>query len=85
MQVTGYGGDTLDSCGILSLILCYFQVTPGVRKTRRVELKSWFNRLVEFVHHVRRREFRDALEESSLSVGLADLISDGGIRLKRSN
>ncbi|WP_282026117.1 AIPR family protein [Limimaricola cinnabarinus] len=75
LQVSGSGGDPLDSDGVLSLILCDFQIASDVRITRSSELKSQFNRLVEFLRHARREEFREELEETSLGAGLADLIS----------
>lgn len=75
LQVTGSGGDPVDSEGVLSLILCDFQITPDVRITRAAELKSWFNRLLEFLRNARREDFRNDLEETSLGAGLADLIA----------
>lgn len=75
LQVTGSGGDPADSEGVLSLILCDFQITPEVRVTRGADQKSHFNKLVEFLNHARREEFRDELEEASLGAGLADLLS----------
>jgi hypothetical protein len=75
LQVAGSGGDPINSDGILSLILCDFQITPEVRVTRGADLKSQFNKLLEFLRHARREEFRDEIEETSLGAGLADLIS----------
>ncbi len=75
LEVTGSGGDPLNAEGILSLILCDFKLTPEVRVTDAAYLKAQFKRLVEFLRHARREEFRDELEETSLGAGLADLIS----------
>lgn len=43
--------------------------------TRGADLKSHFSKLLEFLRHARREEFRDELEETSLGAGLADLVS----------
>jgi hypothetical protein len=75
LQVSGSGGDPLDSDGVLALILCDFQFTPEVRQTRGADLKSQFNKLIEFLRHSRKEDFRDDLEETSLGAGLADIIS----------
>ncbi|UUV06541.1 AIPR family protein [Ruegeria sp. YS9] len=75
LQVSGYGGDPAESDGVLSLILCDFQITPEVRLTRGADLKAQFNKLVEFLRHARREAFRESLEETSLGAGLADLIN----------
>ncbi|NOE25130.1 AIPR family protein [Ruegeria sp. HKCCD6157] len=75
LQVSGYGGDPADGDGVLSLILCDFQITQEIRVTRGSDLKAQFNKLVEFLRNARREEFRNELEETSLGAGLADLIS----------
>lgn len=75
LEVTGSGGDPLNTEGILSLIICDFRLAPEVRVTDAAYLKTQFKRLVEFLRHARREEFRDELEETSLGAGLADLIS----------
>ncbi|SLN59035.1 AIPR protein [Roseovarius gaetbuli] len=75
LQVTGSGGDPSNSDGVLSLLLCDFQMSADVRVTRGADLKSQINKLVEFLRHALREEFREELEETSLGAGLADLIS----------
>jgi hypothetical protein len=75
MQVDGYGGDPREAQGILSLIICDFQVTDGVRRLQAAPLKSLFNRLVSFLRHARKDGFRERLEETSSGFMLADLIA----------
>lgn len=75
LQVTGSGGDPADAEGILSLILCDFQITEEVRVTNAADLRSQFGRLVNFLTHARDTKFCEQLEETSLGAGLADLIS----------
>lgn len=75
LQVDGYGGDPRDAQGILSLILCDFQVTDEVRRFQGEQLKSRFNRLAVFLRHALREDFREKLEETSSGFMLADLIA----------
>ncbi|MCB8889463.1 AIPR family protein [Vreelandella malpeensis] len=75
MQVDGYGGDPRDAQGILSLILCDFQVTEEVRRLQSEHLKSRFNRMSVFLRHALREDFREKLEETSSGFMLADLIA----------
>lgn len=74
LQVTGSGGDPSDADGVLSLILCDFQVSPDVRTTNSAQLKIQFKKLVEFLRHARKEDFSDKLEETSHGAQLADLI-----------
>lgn len=75
MQVDGYGGDPRDEQGILSLILCDFQVTEEVRRLQGEQLKTRFNRISVFLRHALREDFREKLEETSSGFMLADLIA----------
>ncbi|WP_114285644.1 AIPR family protein [Candidatus Halocynthiibacter alkanivorans] len=75
MQVDGYGGDPRDASGVLSLVLCDFDVTDEPRQIKSAEIKPRFNRLVEFLQHARQPEFRERMEETSAGFGLADLIA----------
>ncbi|NWO10409.1 AIPR family protein [Chromohalobacter salexigens] len=75
LQVDGYGGDPRDAQGILSLILCDYQVTEEVHHFQAGQLKSRFNRLAGFLRHALSESFREQLEETSSGFMLADLIS----------
>ncbi|WP_282028448.1 AIPR family protein [Paracoccus marcusii] len=75
LQVTGSGGDPAEAEGILSLILCDFQITQDVRTTVGADLKSQFKKLADFLRHARSEKFRIELEETSLGAGLADLVA----------
>lgn len=74
LQIHGYGGDPREAQGILSLILCDFQVTDEVRHLQREQLKSRFNRLEIFLRHALREDFREQLDETSSGFMLADQI-----------
>lgn len=74
LQIHGYGGDPREAQGILSLILCDFQVTDEVRHLQREQLKSRFNRLEVFLRHALREDFREQLDETSPGFMLADQI-----------
>ena len=75
LQVHGYGGDPRDAEGILSLIICDFEITPDPRTVNADYVKRYFKRLVDFLTQARKASFRAGLEESSAGFGLADLIS----------
>ncbi|MBX5160410.1 AIPR family protein [Rhizobium sp. NZLR8] len=75
LQVHGYGGDPRDAEGILSLIICDFEITPEPRTVNSDHVKRLFKRLVDFLTQARKASFRSGLEESSSGFGLADLIS----------
>lgn len=75
VQVHGYGGDPRDGNGILSLIICDFQIGPTVRTANADHVKRLFKRLTEFLKVARKRSFRESLEETSPGYGLSDLIA----------
>lgn len=75
LQVDGYGGDPRYAQGVLSLIICDFQVSEEVRGIKGDQLKSYFNRLAGFLRHALREDFREKLEETSTGFMLADLIA----------
>jgi hypothetical protein len=74
LEVTGYGGDPRDADGVLSLILCDFQVLPELPTTLAASLQGQFKKLLEFLRHARTPEFSAQLEETSSGAQLADLI-----------
>ncbi|TMU20383.1 AIPR family protein [Halomonas sp. ATBC28] len=75
MQVDGYGGDPRDAQGVLSLVLCDYEVTDEIRRFHGEQLKSRFNRMAVFLRHALREDFREKLEESSFGFMLAELIA----------
>ncbi|AZL58948.1 hypothetical protein EI545_08895 [Tabrizicola piscis] len=83
LQATGSGGDPANGDDILSLILCDFQLSEGVRSTNATDLKAQFKKLVEFLRHARKDSFRNALEETSLGAGLADMIATRWTRIAK--
>ncbi|WP_386680948.1 AIPR family protein [Loktanella sp. R86503] len=74
LEVTGYGGDPRDADGVLSLILCDFQVLPDLRTTLASSLQGQFKKLLEYLRHARTSEFNEQIEETSAGAQLADLI-----------
>lgn len=75
VQVHGYGGDPRDGNGVLSLMICDFQVGPTIRTVNADHVKKLFKRLSEFLKVSRKSTFRDSLEETSPGYGLSDLIA----------
>ncbi len=75
LQVDGYGGDPRDAEGILSLILCDFQNMGHVRRLQADQINSRLNRLLAFLQHALREDFREKLEETSPGFMLADLVA----------
>ncbi|PZF75836.1 hypothetical protein DK847_16575 [Aestuariivirga litoralis] len=75
VRVDGYGGDPRDGDGVLSLILCDFQITEKVRLIHKDKLQVLLNTVHRFLKASLKRDFREQLEETSAGFGLADLIS----------
>lgn len=75
LKVDGYGGDPTMTDGVLSLIICDFEVTPEARTIRADKINPMLKRLKAFFQASLDRSFRDSLEETSSAFGLADLIS----------
>lgn len=75
LQVDGYGGDPRDSDGVLSLIICDFEVSPEARTIRANKINPMFNQIKAFLKASLNRSFRSSLEETSSAFGLADLIA----------
>jgi hypothetical protein len=74
-RVDGYGGDPLDSDGVLSLIVCDFNQSADVTTLTRTEMDAAFKRVTNFVDKALDDSFRKSLEDTSAAFGLADLIS----------
>lgn len=74
-RMDGYGGDPRDGDGVLSLILCDFQVTKEIRLIHKDRLQNLLNMLHRFLKASLKREFREQLEETSAAFGVADLIA----------
>ena len=74
IRVDGYGGDPREASGTLSLIVLDFDANPTGRLIGS-EMDQILRRLSKFVRKALDRRWRDALEETSLAFGLADLIA----------
>lgn len=75
LQIDGFGGDPREAEGVLSLIICDFDIGDTPRGFRAKELNARLERLSNFLKASHELEFREALEETSPAFGLADLIS----------
>ena len=73
-RIDGYGGDPRDGDGVLSLVLCDFDISPTVRIIHKDRLQVLANTLHRFLKASLKRNFREQLEETSTGFGVADLI-----------
>ena len=75
MRVDGYGGDPVDSDGVLSLIVSDFSQDSKIATLTATEMNRVFRRLSNFLRRSLDAEFRNSMEESTPAFGLADLIA----------
>ena len=75
MRIDGYGGDPRDGDGVLSLVLCDFELSDEMRVQNKDQIQRLLQRLYRFVVSSLRADFREQLEETSAGFGVADLIA----------
>lgn len=75
LRVDGYGGDPIDSGGVLSLIIADFSQTQAIETLTATEMGAIFKRLENFLAKSVESRFRNSLEETDPAFGLADLIA----------
>lgn len=75
MRIDGYGGDPRDGDGVLSLVLCDFELSDEVRVQNKDQIQRLLQRLYRFVVSSLKADFREQLEETSAGFGVADLIA----------
>ena len=75
MQIDGYGGDPRDGDGVLSLVLCDFELSDEMRVQNKDQIQRLLQRLYRFVVSSLKADFREQLEETSAGFGVADLIA----------
>lgn len=75
MRIDGYGGDPRDGDGVLSLVLCDFELSDEVRVQNKDQIQRLLQRLYRFVVSSLKASFREQLEETSAGFGVADLIA----------
>ncbi len=75
MRIDGYGGDPRDGDGVLSLVLCDFDLSEEVRVQNKDQIQRLLQRLYRFVVSSLKADFREQLEETSAGFGVADLIA----------
>ena len=83
VRVDGYGGDPIDTSGVLTMIVLDFRLTTEVGRLTRTEMDAAFRRLANFLRFSLDKTWRDALEESSPAFGLADLIAERWRRITK--
>lgn len=74
-RIDGYGGDPLDSDGVLSLIIADFNQAPDISSLTSSDMDAIFKRAIGFLTKAHDPEFRDSIDESSPAFGLADTIA----------
>lgn len=75
MRIDGYGGDPRDGDGVLSLVLCDFELSDEVRVQNKDQIRRLLQRLYRFLASSLKADFREQLEETSAGFGVADLIA----------
>lgn len=75
MRVDGYGGDPAGADGVLSLIISDFNQSADIATLTATDMDAIFKRLLNFLAKSLDAKFRNGLEESHASFGLADLIA----------
>lgn len=75
VRVDGYGGDPLESDGVLSLIVVDFSQTATIETLTATEMEAIFKRVENFLVKALDQRFRNSLEETSPVFGLADMIA----------
>lgn len=75
MRIDGYGGDPIDTNGILTLIVADFLQSDAIGTLTMTELNKIFPSATNFLKKALDKDFRDGLEESSPAFGLATLIA----------
>ena len=75
IRVDGYGGDPVNSEGILSLIITDFSQSQKIANLTATNMNATFKRLSNFLGRSLDDAFRNSLEESSRAFSLADLIA----------
>lgn len=75
MRIDGYGGDPRDGDGVLSLVLCDFELSDEVRVQNKDQIQRLLQRLYRFLVSSLKADFREQMEETSAGFGVADLIA----------
>ena len=83
IRVDGYGGDPLDSDGVLSLIIADLSQSQEIATLTATEMNTIFRRLYNFLERALDAAFRDGLEESAPAFGLAALIANRWPRISK--
>ncbi|MDX2111035.1 MAG: AIPR family protein [Verrucomicrobiota bacterium] len=75
VRVDGYGGDPLDSDGVLNLIIADFHQSLERGTLTATDMEAIFKRLSNFLSKSLDPDFRNGLEETLPAFGLAELIA----------
>ena len=75
IRVDGYGGDPIESEGVLNLIIADFNQSEEIATLTATDMNATFRRLHNFLERSLDAGFRNSLEESAPAFGLADMIA----------
>lgn len=75
VRIDGYGGDPLESSGVLCLIIMDCDTSGDVSTLNRGEMERILNRPVRFLEKALDAKWRESLEESGPGYGLASMIA----------
>lgn len=83
IRIDGYGGDPIDSDGVLSLVISDFEQGQEVRTLTQTDMNRLFARATNFLKNSLEEEFRLSMDETDAAFGLADLINARWDRISR--
>lgn len=83
VRIDGYGGDPIQSSGVLSLIIADFNQSSTVSTLIATEMDAIFERAYKFLARSLDPKFRNGLEETTPAFGLADLIAQRWPRISK--
>ncbi|MDH2374174.1 AIPR family protein [Cobetia sp. 3AK] len=75
LQIDGYGGDPRNDEGVLTVIVCDFEIDYEVRALTSANATSLSNRARNFVSSCKFTDFLDYIEETSLAYVVGDMIN----------
>ena len=75
MRIDGYGGDPVNTEGVLTLLVIDFDQSREIGTLTATEMNATFKRASNFLTKALDPEFTNSLEETSAAFGLANLIA----------
>ena len=75
LKIDGYGGDPIETDGVLNLIVADYKHSPEISTLTRTDIDAILKRASNFVEKSLDSDFRDSLEETAPAFGLAEMIA----------